>query len=100
MTTKFMLLGAMVCLSLIGCSSTEDGDLSDARPDTTETKIIHPDPTRPAVLPPPGSIAEEAEMVSAAVDQPALKMHREGILSSLDREAYSHFDNNPIHLVS
>ncbi len=100
MTTKFTLLGALVCLSLIGCSSTEDGDLSNARPDTTETKIIHPDPTRPAVLPLPGSIAEEAETVSAAVDQPALKMHRERILSSLDREAYSHFDNNPIHLVS
>jgi len=126
MNRSIILLAAGVCLLSFGCSSTHEGDeaQTSSTPVETATPIPRED-TRPA-LSPPNPQAEEivvtagrnqAQVSSVAKLEDRTRQARELALPSapapgstadlaylrapaepLDRERYTHFDDNPVHL--
>ncbi|MGE0622331.1 MAG: von Willebrand factor type A domain-containing protein [Pseudomonadales bacterium] len=121
-----LLIGALLCVVLVGCSST---DSSDQEADVRPAHPVEPTPVvRPPITPSPGK-------VDSAVTAPAPETREEAFADlyrrqaskavlaetvvlgtnaaghtqldalrlpsePLDREAYTHFDTNPVHLVA
>jgi Ca-activated chloride channel family protein len=126
---QHFLIGAALCVVLTGCSSTDSGEKeADARPVETEVRtsgpadvVSQPVSASPATVdaarPPAPATREErsgdlysrqagktvlAESVVLSTNQ-AGRLQLEPLRlpsEPLDREAYAHFDTNPVHQVA
>ncbi len=117
------LIGALLCVVLIGCSSTDSGETESAVQPENPTTAVTPVVPEPAEVdaPQPVRQPESREEQSANLySRPASKAvlaeslvlgadmaGRQAQLDQLrlpseplDREAYTHFDTNPVHLVT
>jgi len=119
------LIGAAMCVMLIGCSSTDSGDPeADTRPGNTDVHTTDPAvvASPPASQPPAVSDAGQPEAAPGTREERLADLYGRPVTKALlaesvvlgagqlnqirlpseplDREAYTHFDTNPVHLVS
>lgn len=86
------LIGAIFCLVLLGCSSN-DGDPTGSEGRTEQA-------ANPYAVPASKSVHSESAASAADMASRTQLDHLRIPAEPLDREAYAHFDTNPVHLVS